>query len=208
MWRHGRTPWNLEDRFQGHTDIALDDVGLAQARSAALVLATLEPSAILSSDLQRARATAECLAGLMDLSVTVDPRLRETDGGAWEGRTGAEIRAVDALAYARWRSGADVAAGGAETRSDVAARAQAAIESAFDDLPDQAVLVVVTHGGTARAAIGRLLGLPAEQWRILGGLANACWSVLTSSGPPPDGAWRLTEHNAGSLPQPVVGDDR
>jgi glucosyl-3-phosphoglycerate phosphatase len=205
LWRHGRTRWNVEDRFQGHSDIELDDLGVAQATSAAQVLATLRPSAIVSSDLRRASATAGQLAALVGLQVVLDPRLRETNGGAWEGRTSREIAAADADAYARWRSGADVPAGGAETRSDVADRAQAALDDALRDLPDGAVLVAVTHGGTARAAIGRLLGLPPQQWRVLGGLANACWSVLSGG---VEGGWRLTEHNAGSLPQPVVGDDR
>ncbi len=205
IWRHGRTPWNVEDRFQGHSDIALDDVGVAQATSAALVLATLEPSAIVSSDLERASATADQLARLVDLPVRLDPRLRETDGGTWEGRTSREIAAADAERYAQWRSGADVRAGGAESRSDVAGRAHSALDDALRDLTPGAVLVAVTHGGTARAAIGRLLGLEPQQWRVLGGLANACWSVLSGT---VDGPWRLTEHNAGSLPQPVVGDDR
>ena len=208
VWRHGRTAWNAEDRFQGHTDIALDDVGLAQARAAAPVLAALEPTAIVSSDLARARATADCLAEVTGLRVATDPRLRETDGGAWEGRTGSDIKSNDALAYRQWRSGADVAAGGGETRSAVAARAVAAIDAALADVGERGVLVAVTHGGTARAAIGQLLGLAPEQWRILGGLANACWSVLSSPGPSASTRWRLTEHNAGSLPQPVVGDDR
>jgi probable phosphoglycerate mutase len=205
IWRHGRTPWNAEDRFQGHTDVPLDDVGEAQARSAAAILAALEPTAIVSSDLQRAATTAQALASLTGRSVTLDPRLRETNGGTWEGRTGTEIRAADLERFQQWRSGADIPAGGAETRGDVADRAVAAIHDALASLPDGGLLVAVTHGGTARASIGRLLGLPPEQWRVIGGLANACWSVLTCAG---DGTWRLTEHNAGSLPEPVVGDDR
>jgi glucosyl-3-phosphoglycerate phosphatase len=205
IWRHGRTLWNSQDRFQGHTDVALDEVGEAQARSAAAILAALEPTAIVSSDLQRAAATAQALASLTGQLVTLDARLRETNGGSWEGRTGSEIRAVDPERYRQWRAGVDVRAGGAETRSDVANRAIAAIEDALAPLPDGGLLVAVTHGGTARASIGRLLRLPAQQWRVIGGLANACWSVLSLGA---DGGWRLTEHNAGSLPEPVVGDDR
>jgi probable phosphoglycerate mutase len=205
IWRHGRTPWNLEDRFQGHTDIALDEVGEAQVHSAAAILAALSPTAIVSSDLQRAARTADALAALVGQPVALDVRLRETNGGTWEGRTGTEIRAADLERFQLWRSGADIPAGGAETRGDVASRAVAAIEDALAPLPDGGLLVAVTHGGTARASIGRLLGLPPEQWRVIGGLANACWSVLTCAD---DGAWRLTEHNAGTLPEPVVGDDR
>jgi glucosyl-3-phosphoglycerate phosphatase len=205
IWRHGRTPWNLEDRFQGHTDIALDEVGEAQARSAASLLAALDPSAIVSSDLQRAASTAQALADLVGLKVTLDARLRETNGGVWEGKTGAEIRATDLERYRQWRAGVDVAAGGAETRTDVADRAVAAITHALASVPDDGLLVAVTHGGTARASIGRLLGLPSDHWRVIGGLANACWSVLSLG---LGGQWRLTEHNAGSLPEPVVGDDR
>ena len=62
FWRHGRTPWNAEQRFQGQTDIDLDDVGTGQALRAAGMLATLEPSMIIASDLLRARATAQPLA--------------------------------------------------------------------------------------------------------------------------------------------------
>ena len=66
------------------------------------------------------------------------------------------------------------------------------------------ILVVVTHGGTARATIGRLLGLPVEHWDVFGGLSNAAWSMLEETS---SGSWRLGEHNAGTLPEPVVGDD-
>jgi probable phosphoglycerate mutase len=72
-----------------------------------------------------------------------------------------------------------------------------------EKLPDDGTLVVVSHGGTIRTTIGRLLGLEACFWESLGGLSNCCWSVLG------EGArgWRLLEHNAGTLPEPVLGDD-
>lgn len=202
LLRHGRTEWNGSHRFQGHTDIALDDVGRRQAERAAEALATLAPTRIVSSDLARALGTAQPLAARAGLPVLTDPALRETHGGAWEGRYAAELRMDPA--YLAWRAGDDVAAGGAETRSDVADRAVPAVLRWADDLGADDVLVVVSHGGTIRSTLGRLLGLPVGQWRVLGGLANACWSVVEAG----RSGWRLAEHNAGSLPEPVLGDDQ
>ena len=203
LWRHGQTAWNLEDRFQGSTDVELDDVGRGQADRAARLLASLAPSLVVSSDLVRASATARSLAGLVGLEVRLDERLRETYGGSWQGRTVSEMLETDRDDYQAWRSGADVPAGGGERRSDVAARVVPAITDALAEVPPGGTLVVVTHGGSARAAIGTMLGLPLDRWAVVGGLANCCWSVLEEVGP----GWRLVEHNAGSLPEPVMGDE-
>jgi probable phosphoglycerate mutase len=203
LWRHGQTAWNLEDRFQGSTDVELDEVGRGQADRAARLLASLAPAAVVSSDLARARATAESLARRVGLDVTPDERLRETFGGSWQGRTVAELLVLDREAYLLWRSGADVPAGGGERRSEVAARVVPAIADAVTGVPPGGTVVVVTHGGSARAAIGTLLDLPLDRWSVVGGLANCCWSVLEEVGP----GWRLVEHNAGSLPEPVMADE-
>jgi len=204
LWRHGQTAWNLEDRFQGSTDVELDDVGVAQAQRAARLLTTLAPVAIVSSDLKRASVTAAALGELCDLEVGVDPRLRETFGGTWQGRTADELTRDDAQVYAAWRAGEDVPAGGGERRTEVAARVAAAITDALVGCPPGATLVVVTHGGAARAAIGTMLELPTDRWAVVGGLANCSWSVLEET---EQSSWRLVEHNAGSLPEPVMGDD-
>ena len=95
LWRHGQTDWNLQNRFQGHSDIPLNEEGLAQARRAAPLLRNLQPNRILSSDLTRAVQTAQTLADLIELDISIDSRLRETNGGKWEGRTGAENRESD-----------------------------------------------------------------------------------------------------------------
>ncbi len=219
LWRHGRTAWNLEDRFQGHSDVELDATGRAQAHRAARLLAALNPAVVVSSDLKRARETAEALARVAGVSVQEDARLRETFGGTWQGLTVGEIKALDADAYALWRSGADVPAGGAETRTDVAARVAPAILEALTPVPGGATLVAVTHGGSARAAIGSLLDLPMDRWAVVGGLSNCCWSVLEENQADgrgsghadragrTGGSWRLVEHNSGSLPTPVMGDE-
>ena len=117
-----------------------------------------------------------------------------------------EIEAADPAEFRLWRGGGDVRPGGGETRSEIADRAAAAVVTALSGVPSGGVLVAVTHGGTARALIGRLLGLPPDRWQVIGGLANCSWSVLQEHAMPSGSGWRLVEHNAGSLPQPVVGD--
>jgi broad specificity phosphatase PhoE len=207
LWRHGRTAWNLEGRFQGTTDIALDEVGIAQAERAARDLATLQPDVVVSSPLGRALATAEVLAVLVGTKVLVDDDLRETFAGTWQGLTRAEINAIDPKTFASWIGGEDVRPGGGESRSEVAERVAAAVERHAALLRPGGTLVVVTHGGATRAGIGKILDLPVDHWASLGGLVNCAWSVLERMEPGVGRRWRLTEHNARSLPEDVVGDE-
>ena len=203
LWRHGQTDWNVVNRFQGHSDIALNEVGVFQAKHAAQILAGMNPTAIISSDLGRARNTAQELANLTGLSVEIDADLRETDGGLWEGKTGAENRAEDFQNFIRWIDGEDNPAGTTgERRSEVAERAIRAIKKALGDKTDQ-VLIVATHGGTARCILGALLQLPLSHWGVFGGLSNASWSILERT----PRQWSLVEHNAGSIPEPVYGEE-
>jgi probable phosphoglycerate mutase len=208
LWRHGRTAWNAEHRFQGQLDVPLDEVGLAQAERAAALLTGLRPSAVVCSDLQRARSTAAPLLELTGLSASYDPGLRETFAGEWQGLTRRELEERYGADLARWAAGADMRPGGGETRVEVSERMVAAITAALDPLPADATLVVVSHGGAVRAAIGRLLGLPPQHWAALGVLSNCAWSVLLENTQPVGPPWRLLEYNAGSLPEPALGDDR
>lgn len=171
-------------------------------RSARL-LAALRPDAILSSDLTRTADTAAELAQLTGLSVTLDEGLRETYAGHWQGLTNREIEERFPEQFAAWRRGEPVRRGDGELETEVADRAVPAIERAVEKLPDEGTLVVVSHGGTIRCAIGRMIGLPEDTWGSLGALSNCCWSVLG----PGSRAWRLLEHNAGTLPEPVLGDE-
>ncbi|MEV0000640.1 histidine phosphatase family protein [Streptomyces sp. NPDC050848] len=203
LWRHGQTSWNLERRFQGSTDIELTETGVAQARRSARLLASLKPDAIVASDLKRAAATAAELSAITGHLVTHDSALRETYAGEWQGLTHDEIVARYGDQYAAWKRGEPVRRGGGELETEVADRAAPLVLEYADKLPENGTLVVVSHGGTIRTTIGRLLGLEAHHWESLGGLTNCCWSVLG------EGArgWRLLEHNAGTLPEPVLGDD-
>lgn len=207
VWRHGRTSWNAEHRFQGQTDVPLDEEGLAQARRSAAMLAGLGPHAIICSDLQRARQTAEPLAELTGLEVILDADLRETAAGEWEGKTRPDLLMQYGDDLARWASDVHMRAGvTGETRLEVAERTVSAIERGLDGLPPDGVLVIVTHGGSARACIGQLLQLQPSQWAVLGVLTNCSWSVLLENDPAFGPPWRLQEYNAGSLPEPVPVD--
>lgn len=208
LWRHGRTEWNAQRRFQGQSDIPLDDEGLAQAERAAGLLVHLSPTRIVSSDLQRAHRTAAMLADATGLPITTDERLRETFAGEWEGLRRPELLANYGDELALWASDSYVRPGGGETRVEVADRMVAAIQEYVSELPDDGTLVIATHGGAARAAIGALLELPPQSWACLGVLSNCAWSILTENTTGHGPAWRLQEYNAGSLPTPALADDR
>jgi probable phosphoglycerate mutase len=198
LLRHGQTIWNAEGRFQGHTDIPLDDTGMAQAQRAAGMLAALRPDAIVSSDLTRAVSTAQPLARLTGLVVTLDKDLRERSGGLWEGLVGEEIRERWPAEHAVWNPPEG------ESREAVASRVASAFKRAADTVPAGGLAVVVSHGAALRLGVERVLDIPAEANGVLGPLSNCSWSVLGQR----NGKWRLLEHNAGTLPEPVLSDDR
>ncbi|GAA3131229.1 histidine phosphatase family protein [Streptosporangium carneum] len=195
--RHGQTLWNVEHRFQGHSDIPLDETGVAQAARAASLLAALRPTMIVSSDLQRAFDTASALGRLVGLSVSVDKDLRERGGGEWEGLTREEISAGWPREFADWE------APGGEVVTDVAERVSSSIRRWAERLEPDGLLVIASHGAAIRLGIAKLIGLPEELWPALGGLGNCSWSVLEEGRK----GWRLMEHNAGTLPEPVQSDD-
>ncbi len=197
FWRHGRTSWNAENRFQGQTDIELDPVGHAQARRAGELLASLKPDVIIASDLKRAADTAGYLSRASGVRVDFDTGLRERFGGSWEGLTGVELSERWPVEHARM----DIPDG--ESIPEVGDRMCAAIERGLGKTPPRGLLMVVSHGAALRVGIARMLGIPDEQRELLGPLSNCCWSVLQQR----RGQWRLMEHNAASLPEPVVLSD-
>jgi len=211
VWRHGRTSWNAEGRFQGQADPPLDERGRGQASAAAELLVGLAPDRIVSSDLRRAQQTAQILATRAGLPLQVEPRLREIHLGRWQGLLREEVATLYPQEYADWLAGHTPERGG-ERRSEVADRAVAAVGElcpADDGRGGEAapaLTVVVTHGGTALALVGRLLGLPERHWRIFASLGNCRWSILRRN----ERGWRLVEHNGGvTLPAlpggPVTG---
>jgi len=142
--RHGRSVWNTQGRWQGHADIPLDDEGMQQAVVAAEVLGAFD--AVWASDLQRATLTAQIIAELHGIGpVLIDPRLRETDVGPWEGLRAHEVEAGwPGFLAAKQRPE------GFEPYPDAAARVLAALVDIAAQHRGGEVLVV-SHGGVIRA---------------------------------------------------------
>ena len=177
----------------------LDDVGRAQAQACADALAGLAPYAVVSSDLARARDTAQVLAEGAGVALRLDERLRELDLGAWQGLTGQQARERFPEEHAAWRRGEDVPRGGGETYAQAGERALRCLDDVVRDLPPGESAVLVTHGGTARALLGAVLEVDPTTWWRFAPLGNTCWSVLVEG----ERGWRLERHNAGL--GPLVG---
>lgn len=172
--RHGRTGFNASGRLQGQLDVPLDAVGRRQAEDVALSLAGEGITRVLSSDLRRARSTAEAVGRALGLPVLLDARLREQHYGAWQGLTRDEVRDRWPAAHADWERGDGDPVDG-EQLSAVADRAVAAVEELR---PGTGALLVVTHGDVARALRARLEGTPL---RDVPPLANTGWTVIRES---------------------------
>lgn len=196
LWRHGRTRWNVEHRFQGQADPPLDEVGRQQAIVGARLLAAYQPTVVVTSDLHRAVQTARPLAELLGRPVALDARLRERSLGSWEGLTRDEVGHAHPDEYGHWLAGREAHQEGSESRTEVGDRAMAALADAVGD-----TVVLVSHSATAMALTGRLLGLPVTGWRAVGPLGNGRWSEFTED----EHGWRLRAHNLGPLGTPVSG---
>jgi probable phosphoglycerate mutase len=194
LWRHGLTAWNAEGRIQGQTDAELADEGVRQAEKAAELLAALGPAAIVSSDLSRARDTAEVLATRTGLPLRTDVRLRERHWGDWQGHTHAELAVSDPALYAAWRDGERIEVPGAESNETVGARTAAGIRAAAASVGADDVVVVVSHGGAIRHSLGELLGAPPGFARHIGTLDNCRWADLR----PRRDSWVLHAYNVGA----------
>jgi probable phosphoglycerate mutase len=167
--RHGETAWNRATRIQGHTDIPLSPLGLAQAERLAEALADEPLAAIYSSDLSRARRTAEAVARARGLAIGLDAALRERAFGRFEGLSWEEIDRGYPEDAARWRKREpDFAVGGGESLTTFSARCLAAARRAATAHPGQSI-ALVAHGGVLdclyRAATQSALDAP-RSWQL------------------------------------------
>jgi broad specificity phosphatase PhoE len=153
--RHGETDDNREPiRVQGFRDTPLNDTGRAQARALGRRLAANaeQIASIVSSDLSRARETADIVGEILGLPVELDPRLREANRGRWEGSLFLDIARDEPELYERWRqAGPEWRFPGGESLREQQDRVGAAIAQARGEQPLPALLVC--HGGAIRVTL-------------------------------------------------------
>lgn len=172
--RHGETDWNVERRSQGWNDQPLNERGLRQARLAgAAVRERFRPAQVWSSDLQR------CLQTAMEMGPAVQrtPALRELQFGKWEGRLWPELHVEAPELAARFVAGDPTfQAPGGEPISGLIRRAERFLEESAV-LKNGGDVVVVGHGGSLKALLVALLGLPDIAYGRFH-LSNASISVI------------------------------
>jgi glucosyl-3-phosphoglycerate phosphatase len=152
--RHGESEWNLARRWQGWKDAPLTELGVQQARERAASLAGsgFQPVVVHSSDLGRARQTAQIIAAALDAPARPDPGFRERSGGDWEGHTAAEIDQLWPGMRDAWRRGEIHCPPGGETDDVVLERFDAAVANVIGSgVP----ALIVTHGGALRLVATR-----------------------------------------------------
>ena len=163
--RHGESDWNVEKRFQGHSDRPLTERGRKQARALADLVGAEKIDAVYTSPLSRARETAEIVAARAGLEAVALPELREVDTGSWSGLSRADVEARFPEGFARWRSGGSGWENG-ESYDEMAERVIGALRKIAEDHPDGRVLVI-SHGGPIRAIHAAAEGLAIKDYRRL-----------------------------------------
>lgn len=160
--RHGETAWNREGRWQGHTDIALNEAGRSQAHALGQGLIARGIVQVHASDLSRARETAEIVAGLLGLAgVTTHAALRERGFGLFEGMTREDCETKHPAEWAHYKAVGGSPPGG-EPREQVSARMRAAVLAVGAVLrgahPGGGAALAVTHGGAMRLLVESITG--------------------------------------------------
>ena len=175
--RHGEVEGAAVGKLLGRTDTPLSKRGLEQSHALADVLTEAQLSAVYSSDLQRARMTAEIIANRGNLKVQESSAWREIDMGEWEGRTLAALHEESpALVAQVFNDPASFEYPEGESFAAFTARVQSALDQLLITHKSGDVALVV-HGGVCRALLGSVLGVPMHKWLRLA-QAYACLNVI------------------------------
>ena len=199
--RHGETDWSRDGRWQGWSDVPLNEKGHRQARDLVEPLARQHPTHLVATDLVRTQETLQPLADAVGLVPLIEPEFKEIDVGSWAGLSHAEAEERYPEGVARHDAGGTGWEDG-ETYADVAERGTRALNHHSEGLDESDLLVIVAHGGLIGAVTGRIIGLTAEQQRIhLGRISHGHATYLrrreSAAGP----IWRVLAYNA-----PLLGD--
>jgi broad specificity phosphatase PhoE len=196
--RHGATDWNLEHRCQGSSDRDLSEVGVSQAEAIAALLRHESVHAIYSSDLKRARRTAEVISQPHNLPVIIEEKIRELDHGELEGLTFNEIRQNFGEFLTRWRTEpAELQVPGGEKLSDVAERAWSSLNQIVERHPSAPSIVVVSHNFPIVGIVCRITGTHLNNYRNFH-LDPCGITRLHCNG---DGRWQVTHVNSQEYPE-------
>jgi probable phosphoglycerate mutase len=159
--RHGETADNRNGIFQGQAGASLNDEGRAQAGRLAARLSGARVAAVYTSDLLRARQTAEAIAASTGHTPLDDADLREIFLGAWQGLTHAEIAERFPDEWTAWKAGTgDLRRGGGETYGELATRLERGM-TRIATAHAGATTVVVSHGAALKTFAGHVLGMGA-----------------------------------------------
>ena len=183
LLRHGQTPMSVQKRYAGRSDPPLTEAGGQQAAAAAKRLASAGFGVIVTSPLLRTVQTAQAVAAVTGAAVVTDDGFRETDFGAWEGLTFAEVRERWPAELSAWLADPEIAPPGGESFTGVSARVTAALDRLLAARAGQTVLVVshVTPIKTLVAAA--LLAPPAALYRMHLDVAALCEIDWYADGP-------------------------
>ena len=183
LLRHGQTPMSVQKRYAGRSDVPLTDAGVQQGAAAAKRLASAGRGVIVTSPLLRAVQTAQEVAAVTDVAVVTDDGFRETDFGAWEGLTFAEVRERWPDELTAWLADPDVGPPGGESFTAVNARVTAALHRVLAARPGQTVLVV-SHVTPIKTLVAAALGAPpAALYRMHLDVAALCVIDWYADGP-------------------------
>jgi len=175
--RHGEVKWNRENSYIGSTDLPLNAHGRSQAGLVAECLAGRNVSAVYSSDLVRARETAEIIAARLGLPVDTVPDLREVDYGEWEGLTESEVRERYPEVFVEWRlNPSRVRIPGGETFAELRDRAFPAFCRIAQAHAGENI-AVVAHKSTNRVILCSILGVDINHYRRIG-QGNSALNVI------------------------------
>jgi len=164
--RHGETVWNAEGRVQGQRNSPLSERGREQSRLVADRLARQRVSAIYSSDLGRARETADIIAAPHQLTVTTAAALRERSFGVLEGQTLDEAARTQGIWFLPWQADRlSTSPPGGERQPEMCQRVMEALRAIARAHPGETV-IIVTHGGPIKSAIYEILRIPLALWSL------------------------------------------
>ena len=198
--RHGETDDNARLIFQGQGGKGLNARGRAQARRLAERMRKARITTIVSSDLERAEETARIVGHACDVVPSVDVDLREVDVGVWTGKSHEEIAKLYPDEWAAWSSGLDLRRGGGETYAELAIRIEKAV-ARIVAMDARDPILVVSHGGSIKSYVSKMLGVSANGLRALAGVGNCGLTVVEhdSRGRLRLHAWNDTAHLEGLL---------